>query len=128
MNTVIVCLFIAALLPYVSKAPLAYAMHQLGGYDNNNPREQQAKLEGFGARTLAAHQNSFEALLIFAVAAITAIASNNVTSMTENLAITFIIARVAYHVLYLFDLATLRSLVWFVGLLSSLSILWSCIG
>lgn len=127
MSTVITCLFIAAILPYLSKAPLAYAMNQLGGYDNNNPRTQQSKLEGFGARASAAHQNSFEALLVFSTAAITAIATNNVTAMTENLAIAFVIARVVYHVLYLLDLAVFRSLVWFVGLISSLTILWTCI-
>ena len=35
-------LFIAMLLPFLAKAPLAAAMQKAGGYDNHNPRAQQA--------------------------------------------------------------------------------------
>ena len=65
MSVIITCLFIAALLPILAKAPVAYAMNQLGGYDNKHPREQQSKLTGFGGRALGAHQNSFESLINF---------------------------------------------------------------
>ena len=55
MSTVLWCLFIAGLLHVVSKAPLAVAQSQSpGGYDNHNPRDQQAALEGWGKRALAA--------------------------------------------------------------------------
>ena len=65
MTILIVCLFIACLLPYLAKIPTAIAMkNQPGGYDNNHPRAQQAMLTGFGARAVAAHQNSFESLII----------------------------------------------------------------
>ena len=56
MNILIICLFIAMLLPYLAKMPVAVAMAKLGGYDNAHPRAQQAKLTGFGARALAGHQ------------------------------------------------------------------------
>ena len=45
-------------MPILFKAPLAFAMNKLGGYDNRHPRAQQAQLKGFGARALAVHQNS----------------------------------------------------------------------
>ena len=127
MQIVIICLFIAALLPYLAKIPLAVAMNRAGGYDNKHPRDQQAALKGFGARALAGHQNAFEALMIFAIAAITAIASNSVTGTTEVAAMIFIVARVAYHILYLLNLDLLRSLSWAVAIFSSFTILWQCI-
>ena len=77
MTTLIWCLFIAALLPFIAKGPVAYAMNKLGGYNNNHPREQQSNLTGFGARALAAHQNAFESLMIFAPAVLLAIATQH---------------------------------------------------
>ena len=73
MTTLIICLFIAALLPFIAKIPVAIAMHKLNGYNNNHPRAQQAELTGFGARALAAHQNAFESLAIFAPSILLAI-------------------------------------------------------
>ncbi len=127
MTTLIICLMIAILLPYLSKVPVAIAMNKLGGYNNHYPREQQAKLQGFGARASAAHQNSFEALIVFATAVLTAIATNHVTSTIQTLAIIYIVLRLVYHALYLMNLASLRSTVWFIGLGLCLAILWLCI-
>lgn len=115
MNTLLICLLIAMLLPYIAKAPVAKAMAKLGGYDNHHPRAQQAKLTGFGARALAAHQNAFESLLVFGIAALTVIGTNKVTDLVVVLAMVHVIARVAYHILYLLDKGTLRSLTWFVA-------------
>jgi len=44
MTILILCLFIALLLPYIAKLPVAYAMNKLDGYDNSHPRNQQANL------------------------------------------------------------------------------------
>lgn len=57
------CVFISALLIFVARMPVAKAMKEQGGYNNHLPRQQQAQLTGFGARALAAHQNSFEAFI-----------------------------------------------------------------
>ncbi|MFT4927869.1 MAG: putative MAPEG superfamily protein [Phenylobacterium sp.] len=127
MQIVIICLFIAAVLPFLAKGPVAVAMHRLGGYDNKHPRSQQTELTGFGARALAAHQNAFEALLLFATAAITAIASNQVSATVEVASIVFVVARVAYNILYLLNLSTLRSISWAVGTVSCFVILKQCI-
>lgn len=127
MSVLIWCLFLATLLPIVAKAPVAKAMNSLGRYDNNHPRSQQGKLEGFGARALAAHQNAFEALIMFAPAVLLAIATNKTGTIVQYLAITFIVARIAYNVLYLLDKSTLRSIVWFIGLLANFAIFWQCL-
>lgn len=127
MNTLLICLFIAVILPYLTKIPVAIAMQKAGGYDNHYPRDQQAGLTGFGARAAAAHQNSFESLLIFSTAVLAALATQNQTDLINNMAMLHIAARLVYHVLYLLNMASLRSLVWSVGLVSSLIILGSCL-
>lgn len=126
MNTLIICLFIAVLLPYAIRGVVADAMKKAGGYDNHNPRMQQARLNGIGARAVAAHQNGFESLLVFSTAAITAIATNHVGITVQVLAIVYIVSRVIYNLLYLKDLASLRSLTWFIGFLCCLAILIAC--
>lgn len=126
MTTLIICLFIAVLLPYLLKIVVGYFMKKEGRYDNHHPREQQARLVGMGARAVAAHQNGFESLLVFATAALAALATNQVTERVQILAIIYIVSRVVYNVLYLMNWASLRSLVWFIGLLCSLIILLSC--
>ena len=127
MTILIWCLFAATLLPYIAKAPVAIAMNKLEGYDNNHPRSQQAKLTGFGARALAAHQNAFESLIIFVPAVLLAIATNTITDTVTLLAITHVIARVAYNVLYLLNIGTVRSIVWGIATISSFAIIWQCI-
>jgi uncharacterized MAPEG superfamily protein len=127
MTILISCLLIAALLPLLAKIPVAYAMHQQGGYDNNHPRAQQAQLTGFGARALAAHQSAFESLIIFAPAILLAITTHNTGLFIEQLAITHIVARVLYNVFYLLNIGLLRTLVWVVGIFSSFAIMYQCL-
>ncbi|WP_448723429.1 MAPEG family protein [Pseudomonas farris] len=119
------CVFISALLIYVAKIPVAKAMNEQGGYDNHLPRQQQAQLTGFGARALAAHQNSFEAFLLFAVGVLMAHTTQTAGWLIDTLAIIFVITRIIYLLCYWGDLAWQRSLVWFVGLVCSLLLMIS---
>lgn len=127
MNTLIYCLIAAALLPYLAKIPVAIAMSKLGGYDNNHPRDQQAKLQGFGARALAAHQNAFESLIVFSASILLAIATNTVNESVQLFAILHIGFRVAYHILYLVNIGVMRSICWAVAIGSSFFIMGQCI-
>ncbi|AZD28453.1 MULTISPECIES: MAPEG family protein [Pseudomonas] len=119
------CVFISALLIYVARMPVARAMKEQGGYDNHLPRQQQAQLTGFGARALAAHQNSFEAFMLFAVGVLMAHVTQTQGWLIDGLAIVFVITRVIYLLCYWADLAWQRSLVWFIGLLCSLLLMLS---
>ena len=119
------CVFISALLIFVAKIPVAKAMNEQGGYNNHLPRQQQAQLTGFGARALAAHQNSFEAFMIFAVGVLIAHTTQTAGWLIDALAIVFVIARIIYLLCYWADLAWQRSLVWFVGLVCSLLLMIS---
>jgi uncharacterized MAPEG superfamily protein len=120
-------LFIAMLLPYLAKAPLAFAMNKAGGYDNHNPRVQQALLQGFGQRTNAAHYNSFEALLIYACAVFSAISLNAVDNLTVTLGWVFIASRIVYLICYWLDYATARSIFWAVGMLAAFGMTLSAV-
>jgi len=127
MNLLIWVLFVALLLPFIAKIPVAIAMNKLGKYDNDHPRDQQTKLTGFGARALAAHLNAFESLIIFAPALVLAIATNNHSDFIQQLSVVYIIARLTYNALYLANVSTLRSLVWAVSLICPIAIVWQCL-
>ncbi len=127
MTILIICLFLALLLPLLAKVPLTYAMTKLGGYNNNHPREQQSKLTGFGARALAAHQNAFESVIIFAPAVILALATDNSQQAVIVLAVVHVISRVLFNIFYLLNIALLRSIVWGIATFCSFAILYQCI-
>jgi len=93
MTILLVCALIAVIMPYVARIPAIIEMNKLGGYDNKHPRQQQTQLTGLGARALAAHQNCFESLAVFAVALAAVLGTNNVNAVTETLAMTHIVAR-----------------------------------
>jgi uncharacterized MAPEG superfamily protein len=118
------CVFISALLIFVARIPVSREM-KARGYDNHNPRNQQAALTGLGARAVAAHQNSWEAFTLFAVAVLMAHTTQMQGWLIDLLAIVFVVARVLYLWLYLADKASPRSLVWVVGLVCSLLIMLS---
>lgn len=125
MTTLLVCLFIATLMPILAKAPLAFAMNQLkGGYDNRHPRAQHGQLTGFGARSKAAHDNCFEALIMFTPGLLACVATNTLGSTVEYLAIGFIAARSVYLLAYWFDKHILRSSAWLVGFVISLVLIY----
>jgi uncharacterized MAPEG superfamily protein len=128
MEFLIICLLIATMLPILAKAPVAIAQSKMGGYDNRNPRAQQNRLEGFGARALAGHLNAFESLIMFAPSLCVAIALNQTGETIQVLAAIHIAARFAYHILYLANIDKLRSLVWGIAAMCPLIILTLCVG
>ncbi|MFT6270754.1 MAG: putative MAPEG superfamily protein [Alphaproteobacteria bacterium] len=128
MSIVIICLFIATLMPILSKAPMAIAMNKIkGGYDNRHPREQQKFLSGFGARAKAAHENCFEALIMFTPGALAVLVTDNAGQLAEYFAIAFVVSRLAYLLAYYCDKHVLRSSFWGVGFISSLALVWLAI-
>ena len=92
------------------------------GYDNSQPRPSLAKLAGWRARANWAHENHFEAFAPFAAAVILAEISQAPVDKINLRAGIFIAARVAYTVAYLANAASLRSLIWMLGLASVVSL------
>ncbi len=124
MTVAVYCLIAAALMLVLTKVPLAWAMSKEGrGYDNRNPRQQQARLTGFGARALASHQNMIEAFPVFAAGVLVALLAGATGAWLTGLAIAFVIARVVYSVCYLADVHALRSIAWAVGFAASVGLM-----
>ncbi len=116
MTIAFTCVFLAFILNYVSKIPLAMAMAKdKGGYDNHYPRDQQARLTGFGKRALGAHLNGFEMFPPFAVSVIVAYLGHANEFKLELFCVAFIVSRLLYIGCYLADKATLRSTFWMIG-------------
>lgn len=103
------CVLAVILMPY------GWALFAKSGapkFDNNQPREWLAKLQGRGARANAAQMNSFEAMPGFIAAVIIAHLAAAPQSQIDLLAINFVVLRLLYGYLYIADKATLRSIIW----------------
>ncbi len=111
MTTAYWCVLIAAYLPL---AFTGIAKFGAGGkdFDNAAPRAMLAKLDGWRARANWAQLNGFEAFPPFAAAVIIAHLTAVPQPRIDALALGFIAARVVYGLLYLANLATLRSIAW----------------
>jgi uncharacterized MAPEG superfamily protein len=106
------CLLIVVLLPF----PWTLLAKTSKRYDNRTPRTYLAGLEGWRARAQAAHQNAWEALALFTAAVVVAGQAGGSSEWINTLAIVFVVTRVLHGVLYVSNLASLRSLVWFVSM------------
>lgn len=116
MTVALWCILIAIFLPYICTGVAKIS----GGYglkDNHDPRDFLDSLNGLGRRAYAAQLNGFEVTPAFAVAVIVAHLAGNAELVTINvLSVLFITSRLLYIICYLADWATLRSLMWFVGM------------
>lgn len=113
----------AAFLTLLTKIPVFIAQMKEGRYDNRHPRDQQARLSGWGRRALAAHQNAFEAFPMFAAGVLIATITGASPEWATALAATFLAARVVFTGLYIADISTARSLAWGVGFFSSIGLM-----
>lgn len=123
------CVLVAALLPIVCAGLAKYGTFGKspgrGGFDNNHPREWLARQEGWRARANAAQANTFESLPFFFAAVIIAHTLHATQARVDVLALLFVFLRVAYIIMYVADLAKVRSVIWALGLLINMAILFS---
>jgi uncharacterized MAPEG superfamily protein len=113
-------IFLAALFIYVPRLFVAREQARMPeGYDNANPREQQARLGAVGRRANAAHQNSIEAFPLFAAAILACRVAKVDLLATVVLGAIFVVARAIYIWCYVTDEPSMRSAVWGIGLLAN---------
>jgi uncharacterized MAPEG superfamily protein len=84
-------------------------------FDNSRPRNPAFYDDPLRARALGAHQNGIEAFPFFAVAVLLAEFRAAPQNLINELAVLFLIVRIAYVLTYLGDRPTLRSILWSVG-------------
>ncbi len=123
MTVPFACVAVAFLLIYLPRIfSLAGQRRRPEGWDNNNPRAQQALLTGWAGRARDAHANAFESFAPFAAAVIVAHLSHADPTWSARLAVTHVVARTAYPFIYIADIAPLRSSVWFIGLVATIGL------
>lgn len=123
VNLTVAAVFAAHGLIYLPRLFVLKAQtEQPEGMDNANPRQQQAKLDGRGARALGAHNNAFEDFAPFAAAALFARYSPayvNGKDLIDGLALAHVALRVVYTGLYLGNIPTARTGVWILAQLTT---------
>ena len=95
------------------------------GYDNRDPRDQQARLPPAGKRAQAAHLNGFEDFAPFAAAVLMATCCGAPAWLANPLAIVHVVVRAIYPILYIRGIDKLRSVVWAIGWLTTLGLFLS---
>ena len=109
-------ILVAALLPYIGTG---YAKFAEGGgktYDNRAPRAGIDSLPPQRRRAYWAQLNGFEAFPPFAAGVIVAHLAGASQAWIDGLAVSFVVLRTIYTLLYIHDHATARSLVWTAAL------------
>lgn len=118
MTIAIVCLLVAALLPYATVGIAKWDK----SFDNNNPRDWLAEQHGVKRRAHAAHLNHFEAFAPFAAGVIVAAMVQVAPSTINALAVAFVLLRVAYTWAYITDRATIRTVIWIAAAACTLAL------
>jgi uncharacterized MAPEG superfamily protein len=122
------CVLAMAILPIIcaglSKKSGFGKRRTEGGYDNADPREWQARQEGFSARANAAQANTFESLPFFFAAVIIAHQLSAYQLRLDVLALVFVVLRVLYVMMYLAGMATMRSGIWTAAFAVNIAILF----
>lgn len=131
MNTELTVLALAGLLQAVQFCLMSVTANlDLGVKKTMSPRDESrlggplhSQLSDKPARLYRAMNNHFEALILFTLAVVVVTLSDQSNAITRVLAWTYLGARILYVPAYYFGWAPWRSLIWFIGFLSSIAML-----
>ncbi|MFN3970263.1 MAG: MAPEG family protein [Gemmobacter sp.] len=87
------------------------------------PKPLVEQLSPQSGRLFRAMNNHFEGLIMFTLAVVVVTLSNQSTGFTAACAWTYLIARILYVPAYAFGLVPWRSVIWFVGFLSTVAMI-----
>ncbi|MEX2367200.1 MAG: MAPEG family protein [Pseudohongiellaceae bacterium] len=125
MPVILITLFAFSLFPVVlSGIGHYFRVKQFGRVDNDHPRQQQARLEGTGARVMAAQSNAWESLAVYTLVIFIAFAMGVDLHTLTTPALVFISFRLLHALFYIVNLATLRSLSFAVSLFTCIYIFY----
>jgi uncharacterized MAPEG superfamily protein len=114
------CVFASLMLYLLSIASVKWIRFRR--FDNSKPRDPAFYEDPIAARALGAHQNGIEAFPFFAAAILLAEFRGCPQRLIDELAILFVIVRIAYVLTYLGDRPTLRSILWSLGFAINIAI------
>jgi uncharacterized MAPEG superfamily protein len=107
------CIFGAVALYLLTIVPIKWIGFR--SYDNAKPRDPAFYGDPLRARALAAHQNGIETFPFFAAAVLLAEFRGAPQNLINELAVLFLIVRIAYVLTYIGDRPRLRSILWNIG-------------
>lgn len=107
------CIFGAVMLYLLTIAP--FKAIGFRRFDNSKPRDPAFFEDPLRARALGAHINGIETFPFFAAAVLLAEFRVAPQNLINELAVLFLIVRIAYVLTYLGDRPTLRSILWNIG-------------
>jgi uncharacterized MAPEG superfamily protein len=114
------CVFGTLMLYLLTIAPIKWIGFRR--FDNAKPRDPAFYDDPLRARALGAHLNGIEAFPFFAVAVLLAEFRTGPQRLIDELAVLFLIVRIAYVFTYLGDRPPLRSILWSIGFAINLAI------
>jgi uncharacterized MAPEG superfamily protein len=114
------CVFAVLMLYLLTIAPIKWIGFRR--FDNANPRDPAFYDDPIRARALGAHQNGIEAFPFFAIAVLLAEFRGGPQRFINELAVLFLIVRIAYVFTYLGNRPTLRSILWAIGFTINIAI------
>ena len=114
------CVFGALLLYLLTIVPVKWMGHRQ--FDNAKPRDPAFYQDAIRARALGAHQNGIETFPFFAAAVLLAEFRAAPQYLINELAVLFLIVRIAYVLTYVGNRPSLRSILWSVGFLINIGI------
>jgi uncharacterized MAPEG superfamily protein len=114
------CVFGTLMLYLMTIASVKWIGHRR--FDNARPRDPDFYEDPIHARALGAHQNGIEAFPFFAVAVLLAEFRLGPLRLIDELAMLFLIVRIAYVFTYLGNRPTLRSILWSLGFAINIAI------
>lgn len=114
------CVFASLMFTLLSIAAVKWFRH--GRFDNSKPRDPVFYEDPIAARALGAHQNGIEAFPFFAVAVLLAEFRACPQNLINELAVLFVIVRIAYVFTYIGNRPTLRSILWSIGFAINIAI------
>ena len=107
------CVFGVVALYLLTIVPVKWLSYSK--YDNARPRDPAFYEDAIRARALGAHLNGIEAFPFFAAAVLLAEFRLGPQHLIDELAVLFLIVRIAYVFTYLGNRPTLRTILWSLG-------------
>jgi len=114
------CVFGSLMLYLLTIAPVKWIRFR--HFDNSKPRDPDFYDDPIAARALGAHLNGIEAFPFFAVAVLLAQFRAGPQRLIDELAVLFLIVRIAYVFTYLGNRPTLRSILWSIAFAINIAI------
>ena len=114
------CVFVTLMLYLLTIASVKWSAGRQ--FDNSRPRDPDLYDDPIRARAFGAHQNGIEAFPFFAVAVVLAEFRLGPLRLIDELAVLFLIVRIAYVFTYLGNRPTLRSILWSLGFAINIAI------